>query len=100
MEFSKTLTPTVRIGLVLPTNILCEAYFIFILDENNKLWYADRKDILNDGECLDYRIVYFHENNDEDEELRNCASSILYGVPIHKHKAKNIKVCNYLKYEL
>lgn len=98
MEFSKTLTPTVRIGLVLPTNILCEAYFIFILDENNKLWYADRKDILNDGECLDYRIVYFHENNDEDEELRNCASSILYGVPIHKHKAKNIKVCNYLKY--
>lgn len=98
MEFSKTLTTTVRIGLVLPTNILCEAYFIFILDENNKLWYADRKDILNDGECLDFRLVYFRENNDKDEELRNCASSILYGVPIHKHKAKNIKVCNYLKH--
>lgn len=98
MEFTKALSPTVRIGLVLPTNILCEAYFIFILDENNKLWYADRKDILNDGECIDFRIVYFHEKIDEDEELCNCASSILYGVPIHKHKAKNIKVCNYLKH--
>jgi hypothetical protein len=98
MDYSKTLTPTVRVGLVLPTNLSCETYFIFILDANNRLWYADRKDIFNDGECIDFRIVYFRENNDEDEELRNCASSILYGVPIHKHKAKNIKACHYLEH--
>jgi hypothetical protein len=97
-EYMRTNKPTVHIGVVLPTNIMCENFYIFFLDDNNKLWYADRKDIVNDGECLDFRIVYFQENNDEDEELRNCASSILYGPPIHKHKAKKIKVCKFLNH--